>query len=97
MSEQSETTHAHPSYVGIWVFLVLALGASWFIGDLRVPIVSGVLVFTFAIVKAYLVLAYYMHLKFEPFFCSLILVSAVVALYCMFLGVMPDIVYPPLK
>jgi caa(3)-type oxidase subunit IV len=97
MSQQGESTQAHPSYVGIWVFLVLALMGSMFIGDLRIPVVSAVLVFTFAALKAYLVLAYYMHLKFEPVFSTVILVSAVVALYCMFLGVMPDMIYPPLE
>jgi hypothetical protein len=47
------------------------------------------------VIKAYLVLAYFMHLKFEPFFVVLIMAAGLICLYFLFFLLVPDIVYPP--
>ncbi len=84
-----------PNYHVIFALLMAALIGSLFIGTLNVPLVPVILVFSLAIAKAYLVLAYFMHLRYQPLYCTLILVVAFGALYCMFLGVIPDMIYPP--
>lgn len=93
----TEETHSvrHPNYVLIWGILVVALVVSLLLGFVRLPVVVPVLVFSIAIVKAWLVASYYMHLKFEPLFVALIVGSGLACLYFLFFGLVPDIVFPP--
>jgi caa(3)-type oxidase subunit IV len=85
----------HPPYVLIWSVLVAALLVSVVMGGMRLPVVTVVLIFSVAVIKAYLVAAYYMHVKFEPFFVGLIVAAGLACLYFLFFGLVPDIVYPP--
>jgi caa(3)-type oxidase subunit IV len=90
----SETdSPSHPNYVLIWGILVAALVVSVGMGYMQIPVVAVVLIFTVAIVKAYLVASYFMHLKFEPFFVVAIVVVGLVCLYFLFFGLVPDIVF----
>jgi hypothetical protein len=83
-----DVTHGHtPNYVAIWGVLVAALLVSLLLGMLSLPVVT--------VVKAYLVAAYFMHLKFEPVYIVVILAAGLVCLYFLFFGLVPDIVYPP--
>jgi cytochrome c oxidase subunit 4 len=93
--EVSHEASHHPTYVLVWGILVAALAASLFIGYMSLPVVTVVLIFTVAVVKAYLVLAYYMLLRSEPFFVALIVAAGLACLYVLFFGLVPDIVYPP--
>jgi cytochrome c oxidase subunit 4 len=86
-------TAAHPNYVLIWGVLVSALLVSLVIGYMHLPVVAVVLIFTIAVAKAYLVMAYYMHLKFEPFYVTLIIAAGFACLYFLFFGLVPDIVF----
>jgi caa(3)-type oxidase subunit IV len=96
MSNEPESTEQHhPNYVAIWGVLVAALLISLLLGSIDVPVVAVVLIFSLALVKAYLVAAYFMHLKFEPFFIVMILAAGLLCLYFLFFGLVPDIVYPP--
>lgn len=88
--------HSIP-YVQIWAWLVFALALSLLIGEMTVPVVGVVMIFTIAVVKAYLVIANFMHLKFEPKFVLCILGGAALALYFFFFGTLPDAVYGPFK
>lgn len=88
--------HSVP-YVQIWAWLIFALVISLFIAELTVPIVGVVMIFTIAAVKAYLVIANFMHVKFEPKFVLLILGGAALCLYFFFFGLVPDTVYGPFK
>ncbi|UCE85839.1 MAG: cytochrome C oxidase subunit IV family protein [Deltaproteobacteria bacterium] len=94
-TEGSREAPHHPNYVLIWGILVAALAVSLFIGYMSLPVVTVVLIFTVAVVKAYLVLSYYMHLRYEPFFVALIVAAGLACLYFLFFGLVPDIVYPP--
>jgi cytochrome c oxidase subunit 4 len=87
--------HRHPPYVLIWAVLVAALLVSLFIGYMSLPVVTMVLIFSIAVVKAYLVASYYMHLKWEPFFVAVVVATGLVCLYFLFFGLVPDIVFPP--
>ena len=87
----------HPNYVTIWGVLISALLVSLFLGYMDLPVVAMVLIFTIAIVKAWLVIAYYMHLKYEPFFVVAIVATGLACLYFLFFGLVPDIVFAPSK
>lgn len=84
-------------YLVIWGILVAALLISMLIGEMQLPVVTVVFIFSIAMVKAYLVLAYYMHLAYEPFFVIALVAAGLITLYVLFFGLVPDIVYPPLQ
>jgi cytochrome c oxidase subunit 4 len=90
--DHSEHDH-HPNYVLIWGVLVSALLVSLFLGYMDLPVVATVLIFTIAIAKAWLVVAYYMHLKFEPYYVLVIMGTGLACLYFLFFGLVPDIVF----
>lgn len=91
--ETKQSATGHPNYVLIWGVLVSALLVSLFLGYMDLPVVAMVLIFTIAIVKAWLVVAYYMHLKYEPFFIVAIVGAGLACLYFLFFGLVPDIVF----
>ncbi len=96
MTNDTVTTKApHPNYVAIWGVLVVALLVSLIVGKMNLPVVTLILIFSVAVVKAWLVIAYYMHLKFEPLFVAAMVVTGLVCLYILFLGLVPDIVFGP--
>ena len=79
------------------VAFIAALLVSVLMGYMKLPVVTAVLIFSVALVKAYLVASYYMHLKAEPFFVALILVTGLACLYILFFGLVPDIVFTETK
>lgn len=98
MTQSSEMTeHSHPNYVAIWGILVAALLVSVLMGYMDIPVLTAVLIFTVAITKAYLVVSYYMHLKWEPFFIVFVMAAGLAVLYFLFFGLTPDIVFSPDK
>jgi caa(3)-type oxidase subunit IV len=92
-----QTAASHPNYVLIWGILVSALVVSLFLGYMDLPVVAMVLIFTIAIAKAWLVVSYYMHLRYEPFFVVAIVATGLACLYVLFIGLVPDIVFAPSK
>jgi caa(3)-type oxidase subunit IV len=94
MSTQEEhASYDTPNYVLIWGILVSALLVSLFLGYMDLPVIAAVLIFSIAIAKAWLVVAYYMHLKFEPFYILVIMATGLACLYFLFVGLVPDIVF----
>jgi cytochrome c oxidase subunit 4 len=87
----------HPNYVALWGVLVAALAVSLLMAEMHLPVVAVVLIFSIAIVKAGLVAAYYMHLRYEPFFVVVIMAAGLMCLYVLFVGLVPDVVYPPVS
>jgi caa(3)-type oxidase subunit IV len=94
VSTQSADKHGGIGiYVAIWVALVLLLTAS--VGfRLPSPAAAAMLVYLIASVKAYLVLSYFMHLKLEPRFVGIIMLSGLAAGVILFVGLYSDIVEP---
>lgn len=80
-------------YVKIWFCLLLAMGLSILLADVGHPVIATGLIFGIAIVKAFLVAAYYMRLKWEPRYVTYILMVALGCLVVLFFGLVPDIVY----
>jgi caa(3)-type oxidase subunit IV len=92
----SDDGHEHASesqYILIWGILVAALLVSLVLGYMHLPVVTIVLIFSIAVVKAYLVLAYFVHLRTEPFFIVLIVGAGLACIYFLFFGLVPDIVF----
>lgn len=75
---------------GVLVFLLLLSLVGVRIGD---PAFRNLLVFGVAAVKAFLVLRYYMHLRWEPLFVGAILLSALLCLAVLFVALLPDVVW----
>ncbi len=95
------SSHSHPSYFKIYLLLLVLFVISvagpevaHLIGfeDGTVSRLIFVLITAFgiALVKAYYVLAYFMHLKFEKIYAPYILLSMVALLFVFFFGTATD-------
>ncbi len=83
----------HVNYVAIWKILVAALVVSLLLAHWKMPRLAAALIFSVAIAKAALVAAYYMHLKFEPRFVVLAVISGLLCLLILFAGLSLDMVH----
>ncbi len=84
--------HSGPGYVTIWVWLVtlLAAGMAVFFVDIS-KTTAILLIFGIALVKAFLVVRHYMHLKHVPPALYAIAGIPVILAIAMVLALMPDI------
>ena len=57
--------HEHPNYIKIWFLLVVLLLISVAGPMLEIPVLTLITAFGIAVLKAFLVAANFMHLKFE--------------------------------
>lgn len=89
----NERAKSHPSYVIIWFWLLVLLGASIGLGFLGHVVLATTLIFGIAAVKAYLVATYYMRLKFEPRYVTGILLIGVAVILILYFTLIPDIIY----
>ncbi|MFQ5600254.1 MAG: cytochrome C oxidase subunit IV family protein [Candidatus Krumholzibacteriia bacterium] len=83
----------HPNYVGIWVALVVLFAGSVASAFLGARTLATALVFSIAVVKALLVISYYMHLRFEPRWLVVVMLCALTCVVVLFFGLIPDIVH----
>lgn len=84
---------ARPSYVGIWVWLVVLLVVSLLAGVLPGGrTVALLVIFGTAIAKALLVAANYMHLRWEPRFVYAMAALPVLFVLGLLLALFPDFV-----
>jgi cytochrome c oxidase subunit IV len=85
--------HAEPNYWMVWLSLAVLT-----VVELLVAQVQGARAFVIfslcalALVKAALVAAYFMHLKFEKYALILIVVSPLVLSAILYIGLVPDAV-----
>ena len=86
-----EAAHAHPSYVKIWAVLLVLLAISVAGPMLEIPVVTLITAFGIAIVKAYLVVRYFMHLSVEPKIVGYLLASMLAFVALFYAGVAPDV------
>jgi len=89
----SESAHEHPNYLAIFCVLAVALVLSLGLGLVAPSPLVVTLIFAIAALKAYLVLAYYVHLSFEPKFVKVLIGSLFLLLAILWIGLVPDIVY----
>jgi len=84
----------HPSYLTIWIWLVVLLFAGLMFAFLPIGKAMAIfLVFSVATVKALLVARHYMHLKAEAVLVLAIAGLPVLLLIAMALVLVPDIVF----
>ncbi len=83
--------HGHPNYMRVFIYLLILLAISIVAGYLLSPVAAILVIFITAIIKAGLVMANFMHLKFEPKLVWLIMGVFLFIVLALFWGVYPDI------
>ena len=85
--------HSVPSsyYVKIWGILLVLLVVSVLGPELGIKWVTLVTAFGIAIVKAWMVANYFMHLNIEKKYITYMLLSMVIFISLFFFGVAPDV------
>lgn len=92
------SAHAEPHFAGsnrlffsVWVWLLLLTGFEVFLGYIHLPVVYMLVILMGAsIIKAALIVAYFMHLRFERLNLILTIVPAVVVCICLLMVFFPD-------
>src|SRR5205085_10868726 len=78
-------------FISIWMWLLLLTGFEVFLGYIRLPVIYMLVILMGAsIVKAALIVAYFMHLRFERLNLVLTIVPALVICICLLLVFFPD-------
>ncbi len=78
-------------FLSVWFWLLLLTGFEVFLGYIHLPVVYMLVILMGAsIVKAALIVAYFMHLRFERVNLILTIVPAVVIAICLLLVFFPD-------
>lgn len=95
----SDDYHGHPNYTTILIALMVLMALS-IVADLALPgarTLAMLLIFGFATAKAYLVMSYFMHLKYEPKIVDLFPYLSIACMIIFFFGVAPDTIIVPLE
>ena len=77
------------TFVGFWLVAITGIEV-WMAYEHLNPHVMLVLLIALSIVKAALIMSYFMHLKFEKLSLVLVLVPALVFCICMLTVIFPD-------
>jgi len=78
-------------FISIWVWLLLLTGFEVFLGYVRLPVIYMLVILMGAsIIKAALIVAYFMHLRFERLNLILTIVPALVICICLLMVFFPD-------
>ena len=78
-------------FMSIWLWLLLLTGFEVFLGYVQLPVLYMLVILMGAsIIKAALIVAYFMHLRFERLNLILTIVPAVVICICLLLVFFPD-------
>lgn len=78
-------------FLSIWVWLLLLTGFEVFLGYIQLPVTYMLVILMGAsIIKAALIVAYFMHLRFERLNLVLTIVPALVVCICLLLVFFPD-------
>ena len=95
MSEHADTQEhfagSNKLFISIWFWLLLLTGFEVFLGYVQLPVIYMLVILMGAsIVKAALIVAYFMHLRFERLNLILTIVPALVICICLLLVFFPD-------
>src|SRR2546423_15643055 len=89
-------THEHFAgsnklFISVWMWLLLLTGFEVFLGYIQLPVIYMLVILMGAsIIKAALIVAYFMHLRFERLNLILTVVPALVICICLLLVFFPD-------
>ena len=93
----NEDYHGHPNYNMVFAALVVLMVATVIVDEIGLSHgIMTIAVFSIAVVKAYLVMANFMHLKYEPGLVDLFPYLSIALIIVLFFGVYPDSVAIPL-
>lgn len=84
--------HGHPKYGKVFLWLLILLTFSLVVGFFTSPLIAVILIFIVAVIKSGMVVANFMHLKFEPKLLWLLVGIAIFIFLAFYFGVFPDIV-----
>src|SRR5438477_12221196 len=85
--------HAHPSYVKIWAILLALLVVSVAGPFLGIRVVTLITAFGIAIVKAYIVARYFMHINIEKKYVAYLVGTMVILMLLLVGAVSPDVMH----
>ena len=78
-------------FISIWFWLLLLTGFEVFLGYVQLPVIYMLVILMGAsIIKAALIVAYFMHLRFERLNLILTIVPALVICICLLMVFFPD-------
>ena len=78
-------------FISVWVWLLVLTGFEVFLGYIHLPVIYMLTILMGAsIIKAALIVAYFMHLRFERLNLVLTIVPALVICICLLLVFFPD-------
>jgi caa(3)-type oxidase subunit IV len=86
--------HAHPSYFKIWAILsgLLVVSVAGTLLGLNIPTkITVTVAFTIAIIKAYMVARYFMHINLERKYVAYLVGAMLVLMFLMVGAVSPDV------
>jgi caa(3)-type oxidase subunit IV len=86
--------HAHPSYFKIWAILsvLLIISVAGTLLGLKIPTMITVgVAFTIAIIKAYMVARYFMHINLEKKYVAYLVGAMLMLMFLMVGAVSPDV------
>src|SRR5690349_25138737 len=94
MSAHAEAEHFSGSnrlFISVWIWLLALTGFEVFLGYKHLPVIYMLVILMGAsIIKAALIIAYFMHLRFERLNLILTIVPALVIAICLLMMFFPD-------
>ena len=96
MAEHASDAHEHFAgsnklFISVWIWLLLLTAFEVFLGYIHLPVIYMLVILMGAsIIKAALIVAYFMHLRFERLNLILTIVPALVVCICLLLVFFPD-------
>ncbi len=87
--------HGIGRYVVVWAILLTLLVVSLFLGHLSNVYLMNALVFGVALIKASLVVTYFMGIRMEPKVIVVTLIITVLFMVGLLAGVSPDVTFNP--
>jgi cytochrome c oxidase subunit 4 len=92
MGDEEHFAGSNKLFISIWIWLLLLTGFEVFLGYIQLPVIYMLVILMGAsIIKAALIVAYFMHLRFERLNLVLTIVPALVICICLMLLVFfPD-------
>ncbi len=91
MAAEEHFAGSNKLFFSIWIWLLLLTGFEVFLGYIQLPVTYMLVILMGAsIIKAALIVAYFMHLRFERLPLILTIVPALVICICLLLVFFPD-------
>ena len=96
MATHAESEHEHFAgsnklFLSVWFWLLLLTGIEVFLGYIHIPIhLMLIILIGLSVIKAALIVAYFMHLRFERLSLVLTLVPMLIVCICLLAVFFPD-------